>query len=159
MTGRSVYSESYKKQETLQVWADTAKTSEKPNLQNTDILDLSEQGKAIQSSVANVGETEELNSLISDKDKEKILMLEKMLEALTGKKIKFVLPDSFRLKNSNSAVADVSPGTLRANPQQKQGWGVIYTLNEEYVQHESMSFLPKGWLRPRMAGKYPCRSI
>jgi len=141
MTGKSMYSESYKKQETLRVWVDSPQTSEKTNLQNSDILDLSEQGKAIQNSVSNVGETQELDSVISDKDKQKILILEKMLESITGKKIKFVLPDRISLKNAHSTVPQA---TLQGNLQPKQGWGVIYTSNEQYVQHESMSFSAQG---------------
>lgn len=115
-------------------------------------LNLSAEGKAaLEKQMAaaasgNIEEEDELSELISDKDKQKILMLEKMIEALTGKRIKFVLPDIDGLEKikANAQVLQ-SGGQLRsAAVQQPSGWGMEYDLHETYYEKQTMDFSAEG---------------
>ncbi|MEN6314707.1 MAG: hypothetical protein ABFD25_10710 [Clostridiaceae bacterium] len=115
-------------------------------------LNLSAEGKAAlekqmaAAAAGNIEEEDELSELISDKDKQKILMLEKMIEALTGKRIKFVLPDIDGLEKikANAQVLQ-SGGQLRsAAVQQPSGWGMEYDLHETYYEKQTMGFSAEG---------------
>lgn len=115
-------------------------------------LNLSAEGKAAlekqmaAAAAGNIEEEDELSELISDKDKQKILMLEKMIEALTGKRIKFVLPDIDGLEKikANAQVLQ-SGGQLRsAAVQQPSGWGMEYDLHETYYEKQTMDFSAEG---------------
>lgn len=115
-------------------------------------LNLSAEGKAAlekqmaAAEAGNIEEEDELSELISDKDKQKILMLEKMIEALTGKRIKFVLPDIDGLEKikANAQVLQ-SGGQLRsAAVRQPSGWGMEYDLHETYYEKQTMDFSAEG---------------
>ncbi len=143
LTGRSTYSESYRKQETLQIWADSSSSPGNTKLQNIDILDLSEEGQYIKSSVNNVDGAQDIDVQVSDKDKQKILLLQKFLESITGKKIKLVLPEKIRLNNTDLRLERLP----QTNLQSRQGWGIIYSASEQYSEHESMSFAAQGLVK------------
>ena len=113
-----------------------------------DILDISEEGIATLEKQAQLktGAVEDESSIsfeMSDKDKQKILMIQKMLEALTGKKIKFVIMDKVKLekgiKNGNIQIAHSQPQAV-----QRQGWGLEYDLHESHYEKQKMSFEAKG---------------
>ncbi|MEA4926881.1 MAG: hypothetical protein VB084_16430 [Syntrophomonadaceae bacterium] len=144
LTGRSTYSESYRKQETLQIWADSSSSPGNTKLQNIDILDLSEEGQYIKSSVNNVDGAQDIDVQLSDKDKQKILLLQKFLESITGKKIKFVLPEKIRLNNTDLRLERLPQTNLQSS---RQGWGIIYSASEQYIEHESMSFAAQGLVK------------
>ena len=59
---------------------------------------------------------------LSDKDKEKLLMLQKMLEALTGKKFKFVFMDKLKLNKLGKGV-NIQQAVQNAPAQQRAGLG------------------------------------
>jgi len=87
-----------------------------------------------------VGDDRELLQL-SDKDKQKIYLLERMIEFLTGKKFKFVLPKDIKL--------DESKGTLQlqGTAPQKQGWGLEYDYHEAHYEKQTMTFSAKGTVK------------
>jgi len=147
LTGASAYSESYKKEEKLQAWVDKpANTSEGSNSPITDILDLSKQCTIKTVKTDSADETEEVTWEMSEKDKQKMLILEKMLEVITGKKIKFKVLKEIRYSKTDVAVQKDNV-VKNTEPQQKLGWGIIYESNEEYHESERMSFSTQGIIK------------
>ncbi len=75
---------------------------------------------------------------ISDKDKQKIYLLERMIESLTGKRFKFVLPKVIRTDNEKC------PQTIKIQPPQRQGWGLEYDYHETRYEKQTMNFSADG---------------
>lgn len=75
---------------------------------------------------------------LSDKDKQKIYLLERMIEYLTGRKFKFVLPRGIRLDSAKTA-----PQLQRPAPQ-RQGWGLEYDYHETHYEKQTMAFSAEG---------------
>lgn len=113
MAGRHAEYKSYRKEESL-----TVRVGERMPAANgkgsavfqqsaalPDQLELSEQAKAMlaqgkQTAEAGRAEQEVVLFEISEQDKQKILLLQRMIEQLTGKKIKFYVPKALKLKVS-----------------------------------------------------------
>lgn len=142
MTGESKYTESYQKDVTLQSWQNKDAAG-KPvlNLENADILDLSDSIKDPKSPAANVQQAHEINLEMSEGDKRKLELLQLMLEAITGKKLRFFVPQKIVLND---------PGRIPFSPAQasnqgpNQGWGIIFESREQYIEQQSMSFSAQG---------------
>ncbi len=121
-----------------------------PNAQAGDTVQLSDEGKAAlekqlsAASSSGITGEDELSELISDKDKQKILMLQKMIEALTGKKFKFVLPDRIKL---HQIKGEAQPIAVSRQPVQRQGWGLEYDLHETHYEKQTMSFSAQGTVK------------
>lgn len=79
---------------------------------------------------------------ISDRDQQKIDLLQKLLEKLTGKKFKFYGIEKIRIKGEG----DSSGGLTVRSPEvrQRQGWGIEYDFHQSYSEKEKMSFNSKG---------------
>ena len=127
-------------------------------------LRLSAEGKAAlekrmaAASTGSIDEEEELSDLLSDKDKQKILMLEKMLQSLTGKRIKFVLPGRGEFEKIKANQQPIRIIRLSANAQtilngsqsqgvsvqQPSGWGMEYDLHETHYEKQTMAFSAEG---------------
>jgi hypothetical protein len=118
LAGASTSVEKQTKEESLKTWLGSTRPDfegKKPiflnalpqNVQQSDTLQLSAEGKAAlekQMSAASTGsinEEDQLSDLLSEKDKQKILTLQKMIEAITGKRFKFVLLDNVKLDKIN----------------------------------------------------------
>ncbi|MEA5023717.1 hypothetical protein SDC9_26202 [bioreactor metagenome] len=138
MAGESKHTESYKKEVTLQSWQNKDAAG-KPvlNLENADILDLSDSIKDRKSPAANVQQAQEISLEISEGDKRKLELLQLMLEAITGKKLRFFVPQKLVLNDSNR---------LPFSPTQAptQGWGIVFESREQYIEQQSMSFSAQG---------------
>ncbi len=111
-----------------------------------DTLQLSEEGKAWleKQGQLQTGAAEEEAGISfepGESDKRKILMLQKMLEALTGKKFKFILADTAKLEKT---FKDSNVQIIRAQPLQRQGWGLEYELHEARYEKQQMSFAAQG---------------
>lgn len=113
-----------------------------------DFLQISDEGKSILEKQAKTqtGAVEDENSIsfeLSDKEKQKILMIQKMLEALTGKKIKFAIMDKIKLEKAfkNGDIRIVPP---QLQPVQQQGWGIEYDSHEVHYEKQKMSFEAQG---------------
>ena len=138
MTGESRHIEIHTKEESLKTWG---MKSKKTSLleQKGVMLDLSDEGKALKTQMTNINNTKGTEFNISDRDKERIFLLQMMIESLTGKKLKFFVPKDFKPNGEGSLVNSSNiPGNI------KQGWGVIYNYHESYYEHESMNFSAKG---------------
>lgn len=145
MAGESRRIEVYSKEESLRTWVDKdEKLTGNIMDQKSIILEISEEAKAMEAKASKIGEAEEIELEISDKDKQKLLMIQKMIEYLTGKKIRFYLPKKLKLDNPNNNAVN---GSGQSNVQTKQGWGIVYESRESYQEHESMSFAAKGTIK------------
>ncbi len=78
---------------------------------------------------------------LSDKDKQKIYLLERMIEFLTGKKFKFVLPKDIKLDGAKG-----TPVLQRPAPQ-RQGWGLEYDYHETHFEKQTMTFSAEGTVK------------
>lgn len=137
LQGESSRTESYTKEETLRMWVDgTGRQGESrqnsPGIGDGAVLELSEQGRALQNQAVSVEAAEEEELEISDRDKQKLLAIQKMIEVLTGKKIKFFLPKKIKLQNPDIQGMGTNPT--------RQGWGLIYEARETYREQEKLSF-------------------
>jgi len=142
MTGESRRVEAHSKEESLKVWVDKGgQLPGNPMDKGSIILEISEQAKAMEAQFSQVNKAEEVEFEISDKDKQKLLMIQKMIEYLTGKKIRFYMPKKIKLDNPDNKPSQENG---QNNVQAKKGWGIIYESRESYEEHESMSFSAKG---------------
>ncbi len=147
------------KEESLRTWTGSrgsdpeGKDTQFPqNIQLTfpkDILDISEQGldelfkqaKPAQATI--VGDDDYSAYELCDGDKQKIIMLQKMIEALTGKKFRFVVPDKIRLDGGTGRL-EIRLPPASAGARAGAGWGVEYELHETHYEKQTMSFSARG---------------
>ena len=154
MKSESSVFKSYTRQESLKTWVGNTR----PNFEGNDTLsagqiqidtvELSEQARAAwaagQGQSAEIEETDGTDEYtLSDQDEQKIQLIQKMLEALTGKKIKFYVLKEIRLSGENAS-ANTAAVSTNAPAQQRQGWGLEYDLHESYQEREKMSFEAQG---------------
>ncbi len=153
MAASSSYIEQSSREESLKAWTgdkrpDFEGRENKPETLPEHLLDISEEGKAALEKQAKlaadaVEDKEPVSFELSDRDKRKILMLQKMLEALTGKKIRFVTLDGDELKKSFKD-ADIPVSNLQPPAVRRQGWGFEYGLHETYYEKQKMTFESQG---------------
>ncbi len=132
--------------ETIQFWTREQNLSTEENV----LVDISDKGKSLQQMVpasksSQTGDDSELS--LSEKDKEKIRLIEKFIYLLTGKKIKFKILDTEKLSDEKlgeleNIKASHEQGQLPVN--QSQGWGLKIDRQEFYREAESMSFNSSG---------------
>lgn len=162
MSGSSKSTDIHVKQERLRTWVG----KERPDFEGgnspansflsglkLDTVEISEQAIALLSEYK--CSTEEIQKKqveeiteISDKDKQKLLMLQKMLEALTGKKIKFYIPKKIKL--DNTALGKIESKSAQNPSGQipvKQGWGLEYDYHEFNYEQQQMSFTSSGVIK------------
>lgn len=98
----------------------------------SDRVDLSSQARTVQ-----VSSTEEPGDelRLTPEEKLKISLIEKMLEFLTGKKVKLKIP---RLPAQNSQPLRI---------QIQAGWGLQYDYSETRFEHEQVSFQAAGQVK------------
>ena len=163
MSSTRSYSSSHQIEERLRVWegesrpdfeaieTDSVKTALR------DIVELSERSlaaatEAIKSS-SGISPTRHPDSL-SPEDEAEILLLEKLFEQLTGKKIKIKILRFDDLATSKQAqeaaeelgrVAGEAQAARNGNP--RAGWGVEYDRTEHYQESERTSFSTTGVVR------------
>lgn len=93
-------------------------------------------------------ESEEIS--MSDADEAKITLLNKLIEALTGKRLRFYIPKRITTKQ---AVAPTSAPVANLQAVQGQqgavrfGWGFDYQRQESYSEQETMSFQSGGIIK------------
>ncbi len=172
--GASTSVEKHTKEESLKMWVGNTRPDFEgenratqptlPTIQLTDILQLSEEGKkALEdklnaaSSCGYFSKDEDMFEL-GDGDKRKIYLVQKMIEFLTGKKLKFAIPRRIigEQNNGHGHYANTltsGPAPLRApgssQPQLvqglvRQGWGLEYNLRETHYEKQTMSFSAGG---------------
>lgn len=165
--GKSSSFEIHTKEESLKMWTGNTRPvfeGERPPIEAApaesspakDILQLSEEGRqALEKKIAESAgcgictDDEELLE-IGDKDRHKIYLLQKMIETLTGKKLKFVMPKKTNpgRRNGDHSAERLNAGHPAQSGQvqdtQKQGWGLEYDLHEVHYERQKMSFSASG---------------
>ncbi len=168
LLGLSTSIEQQTKEESLKTWVGSRRPAfadEKPvntpfafvnNPPPGDTLELSPEGKAAlekqmaASSTGGVLKEGEDDLELSDKDKQKLYMLQKMIESLTGKKLNFIVPKKIKLQHPQDNIQALPPGgnIPPAQIQEKrQGWGIEYDLHETHYEKQTMSFSAEGTVK------------
>lgn len=88
----------------------------------------------------------EMDNTLSDKDQQKIYLLEKFLEQMTGKKVKLDVATNLKVKESGDMEIDLNGERLDV-PDNEPEWGMQYTYHETYEESEEMSFRAKGEIK------------
>ena len=151
MSAQNEIIESYEREETLRVWIDrnrpvlnvaAAIPGEEP-FQYDDSVTISGEGRVLSSlksfsaSASGIEYTEESDIITlepDEKDKQKLFLIRKMLEAITGKKIRFCIPKKINIRKlkENSLLNPGIPSNIRNESQERHGWGVEYSYSESY---------------------------
>lgn len=144
----------HQKNESLRVWKD-GEDNPQPQAINAqfqdfikkiaDLMKDSESGSSkISSTQASDAEFGEYD--ISEEDKNKIRLINRMLEAITGKKVRFFIPKKFMIQNdAKMPTTYAHPAAVNAQTsQQRQGWGIDYQSHERYEENATMSFQANG---------------
>lgn len=163
MSGESQMYQSSVTEEKTNMWGNIpADLSERNSLTKEDIIELSEQGKAmLQSQASGITGSSTLELDVTDIDKQKIDLLQRMLEYLTGKKLRFAIPDKIKINDKNLPVIKLPENAKIIDPnannqglkgigrpiiiqQPRLGWGVSYESHEIYEESQKMSFSAQG---------------
>jgi len=138
MSASREYRETYKKEEKLKMWVGN---------EQGDILEISDKAKALQVGTGSDVEEVEEKMEMSDQDKRKLYLLQKLLEAMTGKKIEFYgVEELNELKTTGVPSIKISQ-ELSNSEQVKQGWGLEYDSYEAYSEKERVSFGAEGMIK------------
>ena len=139
--GQNFMLELSQKEENLQFWVGDNPASGAKGPPGVT-MDISEKGRELQkylgSSTINCLE-DDVEDVLSEKDKQKVLVLEALLEHLLGKKFKFVLPKRIKFKESRQEG--------HGSPLPKAGWGLVYDSKTTHYESQKMSFKSMGTVR------------
>ena len=126
--------------EQLNFWRNVPPTNEEPNAWVS--LDLSEQGKQMAGNIQETNSAEDSLFALSDKDRDKLQLLSDFIYVLTGKKVKFFVPNDLR-----RLLTAEHPQNPRSVANQRQGWGISYQFSQTVQEQEKMSFQTTGRIR------------
>ncbi|HYF84485.1 MAG TPA: hypothetical protein VEB00_15830 [Clostridia bacterium] len=129
------------KQENLQFWV-----GDNPNEGMKGppgvTIDISEIGREMQKSLCS-SETQsvedDMEDMLSEKDKLKLQLIEAMMEYFLGREVKLKLPKKIRTSE------EVQPNLVIESP--KAGWGLIYDSHKSHYESEKMSFRSTGIIK------------
>lgn len=168
MATSRTYLQQYERTESLRFWVG----SQRPDFENRNnragpfdqvkayILDLTENAKFSlkekirfelrqQKEVKSTDEVNDVpNSELTDEEKVKVYLVEKMVEMFTGKKIKIKIPKMS--KNNEKCTAPTSPpqaDAAQTAPPQRAGWGLEYNFHELYAESEKTTFSANGVIK------------
>lgn len=135
---RHVNLELSQKQENLQFW--TGNSPDNGDNGSPGVaMDISEKGRDIQKHLSS-NETQcledDLENILSEKDKQKVMLLEAFLEHLLGRKFKFIIPKRIRIPEGQQI------GSIRKSSE--AGWGLIYDRQTIHYESEKTSFNASG---------------
>ncbi|AFQ42760.1 hypothetical protein [Desulfosporosinus meridiei] len=149
MSSQHSYSEATVSLESLKTWGTRGNTFNQVDFTKleSDTVEISEQAKYLQMSE----ETEvskshsEVDSLfqLSESDKRRIELIQRLFKALTGKRIKFAIPQKVELKDPDLFLNIQDPKVItiqRLQLPQSVGWGLIYNKSNTHYEGESTSF-------------------
>ncbi|WKY47879.1 hypothetical protein Q5O24_00705 [Eubacteriaceae bacterium ES3] len=142
LSGQHQYRESIVQHESLRTWNNTADIENA----NLDTLDISPNAKQLQTSTplekAEPTENEDIFKL-SDKDLQKMQLLQKLLQALTGKKIKFLIPKGIK-SNEHVVLKTQIKGLENQRNLLNQESGFRYERQSLYAEQETTAFNAQG---------------
>jgi hypothetical protein len=122
--------------EELNAWVDTQQEGRPPAAKGEGLFAVFEQAAVYSSSTE-----EEIVFEVSQKDKDKLMLISKLFEALAGKKLRFFIPERIKLC-SNKDCAYQNP--QKAQPARRRGWGLIYQRREYKEETARMDFSARG---------------
>lgn len=130
------------KQENLQFWV-----GDDPDGENRDstgvAVSISVKGLELQRSLSGTNALdEEMDSALSSSDEQKLLLLEALLESLTGKKIKLHTLKQF--KHNDARDPDTNVRQLHSDPAAKAGWGLSFDSITTRYESEKTTFNSSG---------------
>lgn len=159
MASRYDYREKYTREESLRAWigdrglaaARAADQSRIAEAAEDQLVLSAEARKALAEGLGisggEPGDDDTVVITVPEKEKQKMLIIKKMLKVLTGKDIDFVVPRiEIDKKAPGSAEADGTRAQAPAEPQ-RLGWGVEYTYHESYHEKETLSFAARGIIK------------
>lgn len=135
----------YNVSEQLKIWSDGSEPQpDTPsNLLKDFYNDLSKPTQIIPAS--DVGD--EFLFELSEEDEAKLSLLERMIEALTGKKLRFYVPRKFQRREMETQIAYKNPMMEQVATPQKKGWGINYQKSERIEENSSMNFQAQGQVK------------
>ncbi len=150
MSSKSSFVQEYRRKESLLYWSGNQRSQPQSDLQSKsirpDILELSDEAKALLSN-SNLSVNGVLDDTVtfelSDKDKHKIMLLQTLIETMTGKKLKFLVPEKLKLNNKELSI-NINNTKANPNSQTVRGWGLQYDFHESYFESQQMSFKSEG---------------
>lgn len=159
MAGESSVYKSYTREESLRTWVGDQRpgfennnsAAMQPSGAQSDFVELSGRAKAILAQdkgappVAGAKKTKVC--AISEKDKQKLLVIQKMIEALTGKKIRFYVLEEIELDDSGGTGGFEEPAAQAPQGPRRQGRGLEYDFHETRLEQEKMSFTDQGIIK------------
>ncbi|MFZ3131849.1 MAG: hypothetical protein WA125_12290, partial [Desulfosporosinus sp.] len=149
MTSQHSYTEANVSEESLKTWVDEGnKAVNQIDLLKleVDTFEISDRAKYLQMSqdgnISKPNGEEDSNMEPSESDKRKIELIENFIKSLTGKKIKFIIPKSIKIKNT---ITDLNINNQNAQEvQQSQpqhfGWELVNYKSVTYRESESTYF-------------------
>lgn len=158
MSAESTFFKSYTKEESLQIRLNGGRPAQGGQLPpagrhvnaGVDTVVLSEQAKSLmaQGKAPPADETSGENTVfeLSEEDKLKIDLLERMIKALTGKKVKFNVLKKIVLRGTKDQLADPA-GAAPRQARRTQGWSLRYDFHESYIEQQNMSFSAQGVIK------------
>lgn len=156
MFSGSSFIEKHEKKESLKAWigderpdfegrkAAAVKTNPSTPINKTkkDLLNISDQARNLKPAAE-----PEPDIALNEKDRMKVLLIEKLMESLTGKKVKIkIVSFSKQTSDYNSKPPDKASG---AKQSPKKGWGMEYDYHESHYEHETMSFAAEGLIKTK----------
>lgn len=156
MFSSSSFIEKHEKKESLKAWTG----DERPDFEgrkaapvNTnpanpinnikkDLVNISDQAKNLKPATE-----PEPDTTLSGEDRMKILLIEKLMESLTGKKVKIKIVSFSRQSPDNDLKAPAKASGQQ--PPAKKGWGMEYDFHESHYEHGTMSFTAEGIIRTK----------
>lgn len=111
-------------------------------LATKDLVNISDKAKNLKPAAE-----PETDISLSGTDRMKIMLIEKLMESLTGKKVKIkIMSFSRQAADYNVNAPDKASETP---PPEKKGWGMEYDFHESHYEHENMSFSAEGTIRTK----------
>lgn len=123
--------------EQLTLWGNPPLTNDEPTAWVS--VDLSEKGKQLAGNIQEINATDESLFALSDGDREKIQLITDFIYVLTGKRIRFLIPNK-------PPITEYSRN-LRPVVNQRQGWGISYRFSQTIQEQEHMSFQTRGTVK------------
>jgi hypothetical protein len=132
------------KQENLQFWVGTDSNPETATPLGVT-MNISQKGFELQKSLSSneINATDEdMEDALSEKDRQKIMLLEALMEHLTVKKVKFRIPKKLKLSEDQVSAPE---NRLKQNSQApRAGWGLSYDSITTHYESEKVSFSSTG---------------
>lgn len=153
MAGLHNSTEAYSQNESLQVWVGNQEAAN-PDVKRTgnsnDILQLSRNALNRWENMAKQQAKCPEEAICLDipvQEKQKLILIEKLLEALTGKKIKITIPAINQGKSPDAAPAPDETASPAAQEAGNAGWGLVYENHERYEESEKTFFTAAGIIK------------